>query len=294
MSAAFTLTLAYLAENIGAQALSGALAAYITGNVASNLFGRLMAAALADHFGLATNFYVFAGLNLAGAILAWLTLTQMQTMPATTPQTSPLAAVSQHLKNRALQTGFVIGFLILFAFIGTFTYVNFVLADAPIRLKPMSLGLVYLVFLPSIVTTPFAGRVARRTGTRLALLTGFALALIGLPMLLARSLPGILTGLVLVAVGTFFAQAAATSFVSRAAQTDSGAASGLYLAFYFSGGLAGAALLGRLFDGFGWMACVAGIGAALTMAAGLSFTLADSRPLSKRKPDGISTFAQRA
>ena len=48
---------------------AGAFAAYITGNVASNLFGRLMSAALADHLGLAGNFIVFAALNLAGAAL---------------------------------------------------------------------------------------------------------------------------------------------------------------------------------------------------------------------------------
>src|SRR5882757_2557852 len=48
MSAAFTLTLAYLAENVSAKDTTSAFAAYITGNVASNLIGRLIAAALAD------------------------------------------------------------------------------------------------------------------------------------------------------------------------------------------------------------------------------------------------------
>src|SRR5262250_1173706 len=74
MSAAFTLTLAYLAENCSAGATAGVFAAYITGNVASNLFGRLMAAALADHLGLAGNFLVFALLNLSGALLVYFTL----------------------------------------------------------------------------------------------------------------------------------------------------------------------------------------------------------------------------
>ena len=39
----------------------GAFAAYITGNVASNLIGRLVSAALADHLGLAANFYLLRG-----------------------------------------------------------------------------------------------------------------------------------------------------------------------------------------------------------------------------------------
>ena len=45
MAAAFALTLSYLAEHCSAEETAGAFAAYITGNVASNLFGRWMAAA---------------------------------------------------------------------------------------------------------------------------------------------------------------------------------------------------------------------------------------------------------
>ena len=50
---------------------------------------------------------------------------------------------------------------------------NFVLVAHPLSLGPMSLGLVYFVFLPAVVTTLFAGRVAlmrsacgRRSGAR--------------------------------------------------------------------------------------------------------------------------------
>jgi len=69
MAAAFTLTLAYLGEHCSMSNAAGAFAAYITGNVASNLFGRLLAAGLADHLGLPTTFLALAALNLAGA--AW-------------------------------------------------------------------------------------------------------------------------------------------------------------------------------------------------------------------------------
>ena len=77
----------------------------------------------------------------------------------------------------------------------------------------------------------------------------------------------------LVGVGTFFAQAAATGFVGRAATADRGSASGIYLACYFSGGLCGSAVLGQLFDHFGWAACVAGIGLSLAVAATLTVRL---------------------
>jgi predicted MFS family arabinose efflux permease len=270
MACAFTLTLAYLGEHCGPAETASAFAAYITGNVASNLFGRLIAAAVSDHFGLAANFILFAGLNLAGAVLVYFTIGGTMPMPREMPaasQTSARAAVLAHLRNPALRASFAIGFCILFAFIGTFTFVNFVLVRAPIGVGMMTLGFVYLVFLPSIVTTPLAGKAVARWGARPALTGALAIAGLGLPLLLSGTLTPVILGLGLIAVGTFFAQAVATGFVGRAAQTDRGAASGIYLACYFLGGLIGTAVLGRVFDALGWEACILGIGFSLVVAA---------------------------
>jgi predicted MFS family arabinose efflux permease len=277
MASAFSLTLAYLGEECSAADAGGAFAAYITGNVASNLIGRFMSAALADHLGLATNFYVFAALNLVGAVLVYFTVARaapMQQTSAAAP--SPFAAWAEHLRNARLRAAFGIGFCILFAFIGTFTYVNFVLVRPPLSLGPMELGFVYLVFAPSVVTTLLAGRAVHRYGTRTTLWGSLALAGAGLPLLLLSSLAAVLIGMILVGVGTFFAQATATGFVSRAATADRGSASGIYLACYFAGGLVGTAILGELFDRIGWGACVAGIALSLGVAAALARRLTTS------------------
>ena len=271
MAAAFTLTLAHLGESYSAADGASAFAAYITGNVASNLVGRLVSAALADHFGLAVNFYAFALLNLAGAVLVYLTVHRAPPMRAMAPAPmSPRAAWRVHLASPPLRAAFGIGFCILFAFIGTFTYVNFVLARPPLSVGPMQLGLVYLVFLPSVLTTPLAGAAVQRLGVRQTMWAGLAVAGAGLPLLLTPWLGAVLAGLVLVGVGTFLAQATATGFVGRAARVDRGAASGMYLASYFAGGLVGSAVLGQAFDRLGWSACVAGIALALAAAAMLT------------------------
>jgi predicted MFS family arabinose efflux permease len=278
MATAFVLALSYLAEHCSARAAAGAFAMYVTGNVASNLFGRLFAAALADHFSLATNFQVFAALNLAGAVLAWLTLRPSMAMPIHDGAAlTPWAALRTHLRQPALRASFAIGFLILFAFIGTFSYVNFVLRAAPIALAPMSLGFVYFVFAPALITTPLAGRAVERFGTARAFRAALTVALIGLPLLLVPQLPLVLVGLTLIGAGTFFAQAAATGFVGRHATVDPGSASGLYLASYFCGGLAGAAVVGMVYERWGWSTAVAVIGAVLLLAGALAGQLAPAR-----------------
>jgi predicted MFS family arabinose efflux permease len=290
MSSAFTLTLAYLAEHCSASDTAGAFAAYITGNVASNLLGRLMAAALADHLGLAANFAVFALLNLVGAVLVQASLRQATRAAASgAAGPSPLAVWREHLRNAPLRASFAVGFLILFAFIGTFTYVNFVLVRAPFAIGPMALGFVYFVFLPSIATTPAAGRAARRFGTRASFWGALAIAGAGLPLLVLPHLALVLAGLALVAAGTFLAQALATGFVGRAATADRAAASGIYLSCYFLGGLVGSAVLGQVFDRLGWTACVAGIGAALVLAALLASRLRAGAPSEPAEDGGMAT-----
>ena len=271
MASAFVLTLAYLGEHTSARDVAGAFAAYITGNVASNLIGRLCAAFFVDHYGLAGNFLAFAALNLVGAALAAATLERAPPM-ARADATGDHALViwGRHLATPGLPAAFGVGFCILFAFVGTFTYVNFVLARPPLGLGMMQIGLVYLVFAPSIATTALAGRLAARLGPRITAGPALGLAAAGAAALLIPSVGWVLVGLALVGVGTFLAQAVTTGFVGRAARSDRGAASGLYLGAYFSGGLAGSAVLGALFDMSGWPVCVAGIIAALLIAAALS------------------------
>jgi predicted MFS family arabinose efflux permease len=276
MASAFTLTLAYLGERCSKADAAGALAAYVTGGVASNLIGRLCAATVASFAGAGATFYFFALLNLAGAALACAALTGVKPMTAMAePGRRLWSAWADHLGDPKLRLAFAIGFLILFGFIGTFTYIGFVLAAPPLALSMMATGLVFFVFLPSMITTPLAGSVVTRFGAHRVLPPALILALGGLGLLVLPSLPSVILGLVMVGVGTFFGQAVATGYVGRRAKRDRAAASGLYLSFYYSGGLAGAALVGQLFDRAGWNAAVAGIFAALAFAAWLGRGLSE-------------------
>jgi predicted MFS family arabinose efflux permease len=227
MATAFTLTLTHLAERCEHRTAS-ALAAYVTGVVASNLIGRLTAAFVASLVGATSSFLFFAALNVAGALLIAAALTRNEPEPMSDRGRfwSPWL---RHLADPALRRTFAIGFLILFGFIGVFTYVGFVLMEPPHALSMGALGLVFLVFAPSMLTTPAAGKVTDRLGPGATVPASLALAMAGLLLLLLPSLAAVILGLTLVGIGTFFAQAVATGHVGRIAKTDKAAASGLYL-----------------------------------------------------------------
>lgn len=191
MAEAFTLTPGHLTERCGLTAAAGAFAAYVTGNVASNLLGRLAAATLAGSAGLAT---IFAALNRLGALLAWQGLSRA---PLPQPTMVP-GRLGRQLLRPALLRGYALGFLILFAFIGTFSDINDMLVHAPFAVSPMALGLVYLVFLPALLTTPLAGLAVARRGPARAASLGLVAAVAGAPLLLVGQLQAVLIGLALV------------------------------------------------------------------------------------------------
>ncbi len=263
MAAAFTLTMTYLSEECDVTAAGGAMAAYITGNVASNLFGRLMAVSTADGFGLSGSFFAFAALNLLGAAIAF-ALIGPKDETAPTRSGSPAAAWRRHLSHQALRAAFAMGFAILFVFVGVFTYVNLHLTNV-LGIDEAALGLVYLVFIPALVTTPYAAKAVSRWGPRRVFQVAGATVFGGVGLTLLPAVTPVLAGLAVIGAGTFFMQAAATGFVGRTAEGDRAAANGLYLTSYYIGGLAGAIALGQAHLAGAWP-MVAGIVALALLA----------------------------
>ncbi|MEM8803691.1 MAG: MFS transporter, partial [Pseudomonadota bacterium] len=201
-------------------------------------------------------FICFAALNLLGALLAFLYFNHRPTAKTGENQGSVLAAWADHARNRALLALLLIGFLLLFVFVATFTYASFVLASDRFALSQGMLGLVFLVFAPSILTTPFAAAAIARRGVSWTFQAGIGASIVGLALLVLPWLASFLLGLTLVAAGLFFAQSVATASIRNAVTHDQAAANGLYLACYYLGGLAGAVVVGQVFDLFGWTAAV--------------------------------------
>lgn len=192
--------------------------------------------------------------------------------------TSPFEAWKAHLRDPALRAAFLIGFIILFVFVGVFTYVNLHLVDN-LAVPVAALGLVYLVFLPALVTTPFAGKAVAKMGPRVVFLASGLAAIAGVAMTLAPGLWIVLLGLAVVGAGTFFMQAAATGYVIRTAKGDRAAANGLYLTSYYLGGLVGALALGQAFGPGGWVVIAAIVAAALGLALLLAGGLSNPGPV---------------
>jgi MFS transporter, YNFM family, putative membrane transport protein len=80
--------------------------------------------------------------------------------------------------------------------------------------------------------------------------------LTGLTLTLARPLPLIVLGLLLISSAIFMQQTLATAFVSTVAQTAKSTAVGLYVTFYYVGGSFGGFVPAGIWRDYGWPGCV--------------------------------------
>lgn len=290
MGYAFGLALSYLGARWEAKEAGIAFGAYVTGNIVSNLLGRIAAAWAAELWGVRDAFLLLASVNLVGALIVATGLAKLG--PARRGMV-PLRMGGPLLARRDMRAALLAGFALLFAFVGVFTFVGVELTGPRFGLGMMTAGAIHLVFLPAIATTPAASRLAAALGARTAMLLAVAVAVVGTLMLLASALVPFALGLMLVAIGTFGAQAIATGHVAAIAPERRQEASGAYLASYFAGGVAGTIVVGQLYAVAGWAAAVAASAAAL-IAVGCAANGFEARRAADRLIKGDDTCSSRA
>jgi YNFM family putative membrane transporter len=248
MPGIFAITITYVGEEWPREAIALVMSIYVSGTALGGFTGRLIGGLTAERLNWHWSFVFLGGLTLIGAGVIWRWL-PTETRPlhghagGVAEQLRPMLA---HLRNPRLLATFGAGFGMLFALVGTFTYVTFYLADPPFGLSTEQLSWLFAIYLVGLLVTPLGGYMVTRIGMR----EGIACA-IGLCVV-------VFCGLGLVCTGVFIAQSTASSFLRVAAPEGARAsAAGLYLTFYYLGGTAGGVVPGYVWSLGKWPACVA-------------------------------------
>lgn len=268
------VAMAYISEESPRGTVGSTMATYVTGTVVGGFSGRFIAGLCATHYDWRVTFIVIGAITLAGSLATWWLLPRSMKFVRQIGTTASLASLRLHLKNPQLLATYAIGFNVLFCQVGSFTYINFYLADKPFLLGPAALGAIFTVYLIGAVITPVSGVILDRIGYRRTLRIAVGIIIAGILLTLIRSLPVIIAGLTLASTGVFACQAAASSYVGKAAGRARSSAAGLYVAFYYCGGGFGSILPGLFWSQAGWVGCVAFIlcmQAVILVLAGISW-----------------------
>ncbi len=251
------VTIAYIGEEFRGATMARVMAVYITGSVLGGFLGRFLLGHLTEAMGWRAGFGVLATLNLLGGVLILRVLPASRHFVPGTRLAEAVRMLTSLLHNAGLQTACALGFTVLFAQVGMFTYVNFHLAAAPYHFSAAQLANVFAVYLVGVVVTPLAGWLIPRLGARRTILLSVGLSALGVALTLLPTALGIVAALTLASCGTFITQSATVSFIAYRVTHGRSLASGLYYTAYYGGGFAGAWMGGLAYAGGGWLATVA-------------------------------------
>ncbi|MDE2375170.1 MAG: hypothetical protein KGL96_13160, partial [Hyphomicrobiales bacterium] len=174
-----------------------------------------------------------------------------------------------HLANARLLAIYAVGFSVLFNFVATFTYISFHLAGPPYFFSPAMLGALFATYLGGSLAVPWVGRAIPLFGRRNFILGIIAAWIVGLFMLLAQPIGVIVAGLTICAVCGMVCQAVSTGYVITTAKEGRSSAAGLYASLYYTGGSAGAFLIGFVWNAAGWTGCVIAVMAVQVVMAAI-------------------------
>jgi MFS transporter, YNFM family, putative membrane transport protein len=263
----FAVTVAYVGEEFSPREATEMTGLYISASSFGGFLGRFQTGVLAESIGWRGAFLALALLTLLCAVgVAFLLPRERRFVRAAGLLTSSRQML-RHLRDPRLVATYAVGFGVLFAFVATFTYVNFHLAAPPFGLSPAALGSIFIVYLIGAALTPLTGRGVTRFGRRPLVIGLIAVWAAGLALTLVPALPAIIAGLAIGVAAGFMCQAVATSFVAVTAREGRSSAVGLYVTCYYAGGSVGGVLPGFAWNAAGWPGCVAIVIAALALMA---------------------------
>ena len=269
-----SVAMAYLGEEMDAQAIGHAMGLYISGNAVGGMSGRIGSALLCSYVPW------HSAIALVGLFSLLLSILFLKCLPPSTNfHHRPFklrylfTSLYQHLHDPGLLCLYGLAFLSMGGFISLYNYIGFRLLAAPYNLSHYQVSLIFLVYLLGSFSSGVVGSLIHRFGRPLMIRTALATMLAGTLITLVGSLPSIVAGVGVFTCGFFSAHAIASSWVGRRALTAKAQASSLYLFAYYLGSSISGTAGGLFWQHYGWNGVAVMITLLLLTAFGVATLL---------------------
>lgn len=268
---------AYLREEIAATWATAATGLYIGGTAIGGMSGRLISGLVSDFFGWRAALGAIGVMALAIAVLLGVLLPPATRFVATPLHHRHLADNARRmLLDRGLLTLYAIGFVSMGGFVAAFNGLAFRLVLPPFSLSVGVASLVFVTYVLGSFSSPLAGRLAVRFGSRTVVPASMAVFGLGVALTLVDHLVAVVAGVGLITFGFFAAHGTTSGWVTaRAANKGrgTGLAGALYLAFYYFGSSVCGALAGTAWSIAGWPGVAALTGGLVVVGFGLAVSM---------------------
>jgi YNFM family putative membrane transporter len=268
------VAMTYLSEEIDERSLGSAMGLYIAGTALGGMTGRIAAGILSD---MVSWRFAMAAIGVLALLIA---IEFTRSLPASRhfqPRRQPLGGIAAgaigHFRDSGLVRLYLIGFLLMGAFISLYNYLGFRLLSPQFGLSHTAVSLIFGLYVIGMFSSVLVGKMSDRLGRRRVLWIVVLVMLSGLLLTLTKLLVLIVAGVALFTFGFFGGHAVVSSWVGRRARQNRALASALYLFCYYMGASVIGWLSGGLWERAGWPGVVAALTGCLTASLLLALSL---------------------
>ena len=268
--AMLTALMTYVSIETESSQIRRAMAIYIASTIMGGFLGRLMSGTIATMFGWRYSFLLL-GISL---LIGFCLLGKLK--PGSRPQTIKPKAdlIATILRQKTYLKIYVTVFCFFFVFAAIMNFLPFRVTELDNTASEMRIGFMYSGYALGVFTAIYSVQIADRLGGAVrAMIFGlifFALALFG--MIVPDTLVLFLF-MFLFCGSLFLVHSVASGHLNSLASENKGMVNGLYVAFYYCGGMFGSSLPGFVYRAFGWsmfiLVLVAVVGFGLITVASL-------------------------
>jgi MFS transporter, YNFM family, putative membrane transport protein len=274
------VAMAYVAEEVDAGSIGGAMGVYIAGSAIGGMAGRILASLLADLLDWRIALGTVGGCSLVGAFVFWWVAPPSRSFaPRTHDWSSFYASVRYLAQDAALPWLYSEAFLLMGAFITVYNYVAFHLLAPPYSLSQTAVGTIFLLYIVGSFSSTWFGTLAGRLGRRRVFWIPIVVFLVGVALTAAQPLLLIILGVAVVTVGYFGAHSIASSWVGRRGRAARAQAAAFYLLFLYVGSSVLGSAGGIAWSRAGWIGVASFTGALIVAALLVGLRLVAVKPL---------------
>lgn len=259
LAAFASVAVAYMAEEMSANALTHAVGGYIAANSLGGITGRILGGVLTDFFSWQIAATVIAIMTLLGGILVLKNLPMQRHF---TPQKGLFFHHNRHLvahfTHRTVWFAMLIGGFNFALFVNLFSVIGFRLAGEPYSLPSSLTSLIFLCYLSGTFSSRYSGKWASKRDPIVGMMWGTGFTALGMYLAYFDSVIAMAFGLLLISSGAFFTHALAYAWVSQKALFSKATATALYLVHYYVGGSLGGFFLIYCWQHGNWGAVMGG------------------------------------
>jgi predicted MFS family arabinose efflux permease len=280
------LALSYLNAEVRHDAAARGAGVFIAGNSIGGLLGRILAGVAAGHWGWQGGMLAVSLLSAAAAV-GFVMLVQPDACPDSecdhvrTNVTkgegridSPVVALSGLKRYLALLSDpmqrriYLIGFLLMGAFVTVYNYLGYRLQAAPFNLPSSVTSFLFVGLLAGTVASVLTGGLVIRHGRKAVIAVSGGVLAVGVAVTLIPQMWAQVCGLVLVTLGFFGGQSVASGWASAGPTAGRTQAGALYTLAYYAGGSLVGWCGGEVLERLGWLGLVIMVAALGVAIAG--------------------------